>query len=136
MYTDPLHINVNDPGHVEGNVVFMYLDALCNDNHFSKYLPEYKNLDELKKHYKHGGLGDFKIKKFLINVIEDILEPIRIKRKEYENNIPEIVDILKKGTEEANIYANKTLSEVKKAIGIDYFNEEFINEQIKKFKDK
>lgn len=133
MYTDPLHLNVNDKGHIEGNVVFMYLDALCEDRHFEKYLPEYKNLDELKEHYKRGGLGDFKIKKFLINIIEDILEPIRIKRKEYSQKIPEIVSFLKKGTEEANLEADKTLKEVKKAMGINYFTEEFINEQKEKF---
>lgn len=133
MYTDPLHININDKGHIEGNVVFMYLDALCEDKHFEKYLNTYKNLDELKSHYKNGGLGDFTIKKFLINVLEDILEPIRNRRKEYKKNIPYLLEILKEGTKIANDAANNTLYEIKDAMGINYFNNEFVKEQENKF---
>ena len=134
MYTDPNHIKITDPGKVEGNVVFTYLDAFSKEEHFKKYLPEYKNLDELKEHYKKGGLGDVKIKKFLFNIIEEVLEPIREKRAYYEKRIPEVFEILRKGTEEANKYANKTLDEVKAAIGINYLNDDaFIAEQAKKY---
>jgi tryptophanyl-tRNA synthetase len=132
MYTDSNHIKITDPGKVEGNVVFTYLYAFSSDEHFKKYLPEYNNLDELKKHYQNGGLGDMKIKKFLFDVMEDTLKPIREQRKYYEQRIPEVLQILKNGTKEANLYANQTLSEVKAAIGICY-DDEFIKEQIEKY---
>ena len=133
MYTDPNHIKITDPGNVEGNVVFTYLDAFSTNEHFKKYLPEYENLDALKEHYRKGGLGDVKIKKFLMEVMEEILSPIRERRKYYEARIPEVINYLKEGTEEAKKVANETLKEVKDAIGINYFNEEFINEQAKKY---
>lgn len=121
MYTDPDHIKITDPGKVEGNAVFTYLDAFAKDEHFSKYLPEYKNLDELKAHYQRGGLGDIKIKKFLIDVLEDLLEPIRKRRKEYEENIDYVYEMLREGTKIAKEEAAKTLKEAKKAMKIDYF---------------
>lgn len=123
MYTDPDHINIDDPGKVEGNVVFTYLDVFANDSHFEKYLPDYKNLDELKAHYQKGGLGDVKCKKFLIKVLEEELEPIRKRRAEYEKDIEGVFEILKKGTTDARIQGAKKLKEVKKAMGIDYFND-------------
>ncbi|NMA50639.1 MAG: tryptophan--tRNA ligase [Mollicutes bacterium] len=123
MYTDPNHIKISDPGKIEGNMVFLYLDLFVNDYHFKKYLPEYKNIEELKKAYQKGGLGDVIIKKFLINVLEESFEGFRKRRKYYEDNIEEVYDILKKGTEKANQKANETLKEIRKAIGIDYFNE-------------
>ena len=135
MYTDPTHIKISDPGHIEGNVVFTYLDAFCKDEHFKKYLNEYKNLDELKEHYKLGGLGDMKIKKFLNQVLEEILFPIREKRKEYAKNIPYILDILRKGNKIANEAADKTLKEVKNAMGISYFDDQFLNEQKEKYEN-
>ena len=123
MYTDPDHINIDDPGKVEGNVVFTYLDVFANDSHFEKYLPDYKNLDELKAHYKKGGLGDVKCKKFLIKVLEEELEPIRKRRAEYEKDIEGVFEILRKGTADARTQGAKKLNEVKKAMGIDYFND-------------
>lgn len=123
MYTDPNHIKVSDPGSVEGNTVFTYLDAFCNDEHFKKYLPEYNNLDELKEHYKRGGLGDVKIKMFLFNILEELISPIRERRKELSKNKEYIYDILQKGTEEARKVAKENLKEFKKAMRIDYFNE-------------
>ena len=130
MYTDPLHINIDDPGHIEGNTVFTYLDAFSTKEDFAKYLPEYSNLDELKEKYQQGGVGDMFIKKFLFNVLNDLLAPIRIKRKELINKLPEIYNILKEGNKVANDMANKTLSEVKDAMGINYFtNDNFIKEQ-------
>lgn len=130
MYTDPNHIKVSDPGRVEGNTVFTYLDAFCEDKYFETFLPEYKNLDELKNKYRSGGLGDVTIKNFLYNVLESILDPIRKRRFYYENNLNLVFEILKKGSEKAQLFANETLMEVKKAIGIDYFNDEkFIKEQ-------
>ena len=127
MYTDPTHINIDDPGHVEGNMVFTYLDALCTDDHFKKYLPDYKNLDELKEHYTNGGLGDSKIKNFLFEVINDTLKPVREKRAYYENRIDEVYNMLKEGTKIANEVADNTLKEVKDAIGINYFdNDEYL----------
>lgn len=121
MFTDPLHIQVSDPGHIEGNTVFTYLDAFCTDEHFERYLPDYKNLDELKEHYKRGGLGDMKIKKFLNNVMQEELEPIRLRREELAKNMDYVYDVLKKGTEKARQCAAQTMSEVKKAMKINYF---------------
>lgn len=121
MYTDPLHLKVSDPGHIEGNTVFTYLDAFCREEHFEKYLPEYANLDELKEHYKRGGLGDVKIKKFLNNIVQEELEPIRARRSEYEKDIAAVYDILKEGSEKARKVAMQTLADVKKAMKINYF---------------
>ena len=136
MFTDPDHIRVEDPGKIEGNTVFTYLDAICSDEHFEKYYPEYKNLDELKAHYMRGGLGDVKVKKFLNSVLHDELEPIRQRRKEFEKDIPSVYDILKKGTEKARAVASKTLSEVRSAMKINYFeDEELIREQAEKYSE-
>lgn len=121
MFTDPLHIQVSDPGHIEGNAVFTYLDAFCRDEHFERFLPEYANLDELKAHYTKGGLGDVKIKKFLNNIIQSELEPIRTRRKEYEKDIAGVYDILKAGSDNARNIAAATLDEVKTAMKINYF---------------
>lgn len=134
MYTDPDHIRIEDPGKLEGNTVFTYLDAFCNDDHFAEYLPEYANLDELKAHYQRGGLGDVKVKKFLNNVLQEELSPIRARRKEYEKDIESVYEILKKGSEEAQKIAAQTVKEVKSAMKIDYFSDPaFIEEQKKKF---
>lgn len=136
MYTDPDHIKIDDPGKIEGNCVFTYLDAFCTDEHFTKYLPEYKNLDELKAHYQKGGLGDVKIKKFLFNVIEEVLTPIREKRKMYENKIEEVYNILEHGSIKAKEKASSTLKEVKEAMRINYFEDkELINSHVEKYKD-
>ena len=136
MYTDPDHIKVSDPGKVEGNIVFLYLDIFAKDEHFEKYLPEYKNMDELKNKYREGGLGDVTIKKFLISILEEELSPIREKRKYYETHIDEVYKIIDEGTKKANDDANNTLREVKKAIGINYFADEvFHQEIINKYKD-
>ena len=124
MYTDPTHIRPSDPGHLEGNTVFTYLDAFCRTEHFAEYLPEYANLDELKAHYTRGGLGDVKIKKFLNNVIQEELAPIRARRVEYEKDIPAVYDILREGTKVAREQAAATLSEVKRAMRINYFDDE------------
>ena len=135
MYTDPDHIKIEDSGKIEGNCVFTYLDAFCNDEHFTKYLPEYKNLDELKAHYQKGGLGDVKIKKFLFNVIEEVLTPIRKKRKMYENKIEEVYNILEQGSIKAKEKASTTLKEVKEAMKINYFEDkELINSHVEKYK--
>ena len=135
MYTDPDHIKIEDPGKIEGNCVFTYLDAFCTDEHFTKYLPEYKNLDELKVHYQKGGLGDVKIKKFLFNVIEEVLTPIREKRKMYENKIEEVYNILEQGSIKAKEKASTTLKEVKEAMKINYFEDkELTNSHIEKYK--
>ena len=137
MYTDPDHIRVEDPGKIEGNTVFTYLDAFCTDEDFTEFLPDYSCLDELKEHYKKGGLGDVKVKKFLLNVINKQLEPIRVRRKEYEQNIPLVYDILKKGTQEAYQVAQQTLDEVKAAMKINYFDDqELIKGQSEKYKEK
>lgn len=120
MYTDPDHIKISDPGKVEGNVVFTYLDALCKDEHFAKYLPEYNNLDELKAHYQKGGLGDVKIKRFLNDVLQEELEPIRNRRKEYAKNPQKIFEMLFKGSDEARAVASANLQKLKQAMGIDY----------------
>ena len=135
MYTDPEHLLVSDPGHLEGNTVFTYLDAFCELEHFERYLPDYANLDELKAHYTRGGLGDVKVKKFLNNIIQEELEPIRKRRKEYEKDIPEVYNILRKGTEAAREVAAQTLSEVKSAMKINYFDDvELIKAQSEKYK--
>jgi tryptophanyl-tRNA synthetase len=123
MYTDPLHLNVSDPGHVEGNAVFTYLDAFSCDQDFADFWPEYQNLDELKEHYTRGGLGDMKCKKFLNEVLNKFLEPMRQRRAELEQDIPEICNILKKGTEQAREVGAQTMDEVRKAMRIDYFND-------------
>lgn len=134
MYTDPLHLQVSDPGHLEGNTVFTYLDAFAKDEHFERYCPDYANLDEMKAHYQRGGLGDVKVKKFLNNVVQEELEPIRNRRAEYEKDIPEIYNILKKGSDAAREVAAQTLSEVKNAMKIDYFQDmELIQEQSKRY---
>ena len=134
MYTDPLHVQVSDPGHLEGNTVFTYLDAFCKPEHFPEFLPDYANLDELKEHYQRGGLGDVKVKKFLNKIIQSELEPIRQRRKEYEKNIPLVYDILKQGTEAAREAASQTLSEVKAAMKINYFDDlELIRKQAEKY---
>ena len=137
MYTDPNHIKVSDPGQIEGNTVFTYLDAFCTDEHFAKYLPDYQNLDELKAHYQRGGLGDVKVKRFLNNVLQETLEPIRARRKELEKQIPEIYEILRKGSMEAKAVAAKTLDDVKAAMKINYFDDiELIQEQAKRFEEQ
>ena len=123
MYTDPLHLNVSDPGHVEGNAVFTYLDAFSCDQDFKDFWPEYQNLDELKEHYQRGGLGDMKCKKFLNEVLNKFLEPMRQRRAELETDIAEIQNILKKGTEQAREVGAQTMDEVRKAMRIDYFND-------------
>lgn len=134
MYTDPDHIRIEDPGKLEGNTVFTYLDAFSNEGHFAEYLPEYANLEELKDHYKRGGLGDVKVKKFLNKVMQEELSPIRARRKEYEGRLDEVYDILKKGSQRAQREAARTLSDVKHAMKIDYFDTpEFLGEQKKKF---
>ena len=122
MYTDPNHIRVEDPGQVDGNPVFIYLDAFCKPEYFEEFLPDYNNLDELKDHYKRGGLGDVKVKKFLNNVMQAELEPIRERRKSWEKRLPDVYDILRKGSEIAEKKAAETLSDVKKAMQIDYFD--------------
>jgi tryptophanyl-tRNA synthetase len=137
MFTDPNHLKVSDPGCVEGNAVFTYLDAFCRDEHFEKFWPEYNNLDELKDHYRRGGLGDVKIKRFLNNIMQDELEPIRARRKELEKQIPEIYEILRKGSIEADKVASKTLEEVKRAMKINYFEDaELIADQARRFAEK
>ena len=134
MYTDPEHLQVSDPGHLEGNTVFTYLDAFCRPEHFERYLPEYANLDELKAHYQRGGLGDVKVKKFLNNIVQEELEPIRQRRKEYEKDIPEVYQILKRGSEAAREVAAQTLNEVKSAMKINYFEDrELIRIQSEKY---
>ena len=137
MFTDPGHLRVQDPGKIEGNTVFTYLDAFCKPEHFEKYLPDYPNLDELKAHYQRGGLGDVKVKRFLNAIMQEELEPIRSRRKEFEKDIPAIYNILKKGSEVAREAAADTLSDVRKAMKINYFDDdELIAEQSKKFGQK
>lgn len=134
MYTDPEHLMVSDPGHLEGNTVFTYLDAFCRDEHFERYLPEYTCLQELKDHYTRGGLGDVKVKKLLNNILQEELEPIRQRRREYEKDIPQIYDILRRGSEAAREVAAQTLSEVKAAMRINYFDDmDLIEAQVKKY---
>jgi tryptophanyl-tRNA synthetase len=137
MYTDPTHLNVSDPGHVEGNAVFTYLDAFSTDADFANFWPEYQNLDELKEHYRRGGLGDMKCKKFLNQVLNQFLEPMRERRRELEQDIPEVYNILRKGTEQAREVAAQTMDEVRKAMRIDYFNDtELIRQQSEMFRSK
>ena len=134
MYTDPDHIRVEDPGKIEGNTVFTYLDAFCKSEHFAKYWPDYNNLDELKAHYQRGGLGDVKVKKFLYAILEELLTPIRERRKEWEKNIPAVFDILKRGSEAAREVAASTLTDVRHAMRIDYFDDAaWIAEQSQKY---
>ena len=134
MFTDPNHIRIEDPGSLEGNTVFTYLDAFCNDQHFEEYLPDYKNLDELREHYQRGGLGDVKVKKFLNNVLQEELEPIRKRREELQKDIPYVYEVLKKGSEVARETAAQTLHEVRDAMKINYFDDmELIRSQAKKY---
>lgn len=130
MYTDPNHIKITDPGSLEGNAVFTYLDAFAKDEHFAKFLPEYENLDALKKHYTTGGLGDVKVKKFLLAVLEDELGPIRERRTELEKHLPEIYEMLRKGSEEAEKAAAQTLQEVKSAMKINYFVDNALENEV------
>ena len=128
MFTDPNHLRVEDPGQVEGNPVFIYLDAFCKDEYFEEFWPEYKNLDELKAHYQRGGLGDVKVKKFLNKVLQAELAPIRARRKEWEQKLPEVFEILKEGSRVAEAKAAETLKDVKAAMRINYFDDEdFLN---------
>ena len=124
MYTDPLHVQVSDPGHIEGNTVFTYLDAFCRDEHFERYLPEYANLGELKAHYERGGLGDVRIKRFLCKVMEETLEPIRTRREEFAKNPGYVRGVLKKGSETARETAARTLHDVRRAMRINYFEDD------------
>lgn len=136
MYTDPTHIQVSDPGHVEGNTVFTYLDAFCKDEYFAEFLPGYACLDELKDHYCRGGLGDVKIKKFLNSVLQLTLEPIRARRAELQKDIPAVYDVLRRGSDEARAVAAQTLSEVKRAMKINYFEPDALAELLKQQKEK
>ncbi|MCI9005860.1 MAG: tryptophan--tRNA ligase [Lachnospiraceae bacterium] len=134
MFTDPNHLRIDDPGSLEGNTVFTYLDAFCRPEHFGRYLPEYEDLDGLKAHYQRGGLGDVKVKKFLNNVLQEELEPIRSRRKELQKDIPYIYEVLKKGSEEAEKMAAQTLEKVRNAMKINYFaDSELIQEQAQRF---
>ena len=134
MYTDPLHLRKDDPGHLEGNAVFTYLDAFCKDEYFAQFWPDYANLDELKEHYTRGGLGDMPVKKFLNNVMQAELEPIRARRAQWEKDIPGVYEILQNGCEKAREVAAKTLDEMRAAMKIDYFNgDEWLKEQIAKY---
>ena len=137
MYTDPQHIHVEDPGHLEGNTVFTYLDAFCKPEHFAAYWPDYQSLDEVKEHYQRGGLGDMKVKKFLNNILQEELEPIRTRRAEFEKDIPAVYEMLKKGCEEARAVAAETLDEVRRAMRINYFDDAaLIAEQAQRFAAK
>lgn len=137
MFTDPNHLKVSDPGSLEGNAVFTYLDAFCKDEHFQRYCPDYANLDEMKAHYQRGGLGDVKVKRFLNSIMQEELAPIRARRAEFEKNIPEVYEILKKGCEAARAEASKTLDEVRAAMRINYFDDaELIRSQAEKFAKK
>ena len=134
MYTDPTHLRVEDPGHIEGNTVFTYLDAFCKPEHFGLYWPEYQSLNEVKEHYQRGGLGDMKVKKFLNKILQEELEPIRQRRAEFEKDIPAVYEMLRKGCEDARSVAAETLSDVRRAMKINYFDDkELIAEQAKRF---
>lgn len=132
MFTDPTHLRIEDPGHTEGNVVFTYLDALCNDDLFAEYLPNYANLDEMKEHYRRGGLGDGVCKKFLINVLEETLSPIRAERMKWEKDIDSVYDILLAGTKQARDISNETLARVQSAMQIDYFKDRSVVDEWEK----
>ena len=135
MYTDPEHIHVEDSGHLEGNAVFTYLDAFCRPEHFPEFWPEYENLAALKEHYTRGGLGDMKVKKFLLKILDAELAPIRERRKQYEQDIPAVYEMLRRGSEEARAVAARTLNNVRHAMRIDYFDDkELIEAQAKKYK--
>ena len=137
MYTDPAHLNVSDPGHVEGNAVFTYLDAFATNQDFAEFWPEFKTLDELKDAYTHGGIGDMKCKKMLTKVINRMLDPIRQRRHEYEQDIPEIFNILRRGSDAAREAAAQTMDEVRNAMRINYFDDErLIKEQSEKYREK
>ncbi len=137
MFTDPTHLKIEDPGHTENNPVFIYLSAFVEDRHFAKHLPEYHNFDELKAHYESGGLGDVTVKRFLANVLNDILEPIRQRRKELESDIPSVYKILAEGSEKAEMKAHETVVKVRRALGVNYFeNRKLIEKQSKAFKKK
>lgn len=137
MFTDPGHLKVSDPGKVEGNTVFTYLDAFSKPEHFPAFAPDYASLDEMKDHYRRGGLGDVKVKKLLLAVLEETLAPIRERRKEFEKDIPAVFEILRKGTEEARKTAAQTLSEVRDAMKINYFDDaELIAQQAGKYSGK
>lgn len=137
MFTDPQHLTIESPGHLEGNTVFTYLDAFCRPEHFERYLPDYPNLDELKAHYRRGGLGDMKCKKLLMNVLQETLEPIRQRRAEFEKDIPTVYDILQKGCETAREVACQTMDEVRRAMKINYFQDKaLIEEQSRRFASK
>ena len=134
MFTDPNHLRVEDPGQVEGNPVFTYLDAFSRPEHFERHFPDYQNIEEMKAHYTRGGLGDMKVKKFLNNVLQDELEPIRSRRRELEKDIPAIYDILKEGSIRAREAAARTLDDVRRAMKINYFEDmDLISEQAKKY---
>ncbi len=137
MYTDPTHLNVSDPGHVEGNAVFTYLDAFATDEDFADFWPEFKTLDELKEAYTRGGIGDMKCKKMLMQVINRMLDPIRERRREYEQDIPEIFNILRRGSDAAREAAAQTMDEVRNAMRINYFTDaNLIKEQSEKYREK
>jgi tryptophanyl-tRNA synthetase len=137
MYTDPDHLRVDDPGKIEGNTVFTYLDAFCTDDDFAQFWPDYANLDELKQHYMRGGLGDMKCKKFLNGIINRMLEPMRVRRHELEQDIPAIFDILQRGSEAAREVGARTMDEVRKAMRIDYFHDsQLIQQQSDKYRQK
>ena len=137
MFTDPDHLRVEDPGKVEGNTVFTYLDAFSRPEHFPKYLPDYASLDELKAHYRRGGLGDVKVKRFLIAVLNETLEPIRERRRYFEQRIEEVYAVLRTGSEQARREAAQTLNDVRRAMRIDYFEDgELIASQAEAYKNK
>ena len=137
MYTDPDHLRVEDPGKIEGNTVFTYLDAFSRPEHFAKYLPEYASLDELKAHYRRGGLGDVKVKRLLIAILNEMLDPIRERRHYYESRIEEVYDVLRRGSETARAAAAETLAEVRRAMKIDYFeDQQLIAEQARQYAEK
>lgn len=135
MYTDPQHLNISDPGHLEGNCPFIYLDAFSNDSHFEKYAPEYPNLLAMKDHYTRGGLGDGTVKKLLVNILEELLAPMRVRRKEFEQDIPMVYEILRRGSEKARATAAQTLEEVRAAMKINYFDDtELIRAQAERYR--
>ena len=137
MFTDPTHLKIEDPGHTENNPVFIYLSAFVQDYHFEKYLPQYHNFEELKAHYERGGLGDVTVKRFLADVINDVLDPIRARRKELEADIPSVYKILQEGSLKAQEKAHETVMRVRRALGVNYFeNRKLIEKQSKAFKKK